>query len=424
MLDLTYLCAGWGSPSVALRYGKKPEGVDQRGEAWSPANARDRRPVVVWNLTRSCNLQCLHCYSDSHARKYSGELTTEEAKAVLDDLAEFKVPAILFSGGEPLVRPDIFDLARYARSKKISIVLSTNGTLIDEKMAKRIKETGFSYVGVSLDGIGPVHDHFRGMPGTFDKVVRAFRCLKAVGQKVGLRLTLTPQTSDNLGEVFDFIEKENIDRVCFYHLVPAGRGKSLFVVDTQRVRKTIDEILVWIESLRERNIHKEVLTVDNPCDGAYLYQSLAQRDDARAQSILESLQWNGGGRYSSGVGIADIDFQGNVHPDQFWLNYKLGNVRVRKFSEIWMDTREPLMAMLKNKLPFLKGRCGACRYQEICGGGLRSRAAHLTGDAMAAEPSCYLTDEEIGCEEIRGHDPISILKMGSCPRISSDAQRA
>ncbi len=395
MLDLSFIYAGWETSSQALRYGKRAAALASRGDAWNPPSAQERRPIMVWNITRTCNLRCLHCYSDSWAKKYSGELTTAEAKSVLDDLGEFKVPAVLFSGGEPLLRKDLFALAAYAREKKISIVLSTNGALIDEAMAARLKAANFSYVGISLDGIGEVHDQFRGVEGTFDKVVQAFRNLKKVGQKVGLRLTLTHKTSDNLEQVFEFIEKENIDRVCFYHLVPAGRGKALFIPQNEKTRATIDKILAWVDSLKQRNIQKEILTVDNPCDGPHLYMQMLKENNPRAAEVLKYLEWNGGGRYSSGVGIADIDFQGNVHPDQFWMDYKLGNVRERKFSEIWMDTRDPLMARLKDKLPYLKGRCETCRWKQVCGGGLRTRAAALTGDPMAADPSCYLTDEEI-----------------------------
>ncbi len=396
MLDLSFLYAGWETPSQSLRYGKQLAALASRGSSWNPPSAMERRPIVVWNIGRTCNLKCLHCYSDSWAKRYSGELTTAEAKAVLDDLGDFRVPAVLFSGGEPLLRKDLFELVAYARAKKLSTVLSTNGTLIDAAMAKRVKEAGFSYVGISLDGIGPVHDHFRGVPGTYDKVVAAYRHLKKAGQKVGLRLTLTPQTSEDIGRVFAFIEDEGIDRVCFYHLVPAGRGKELFKPATQQVRKSVGQILDWVDSLKKRGVQKEVLTVDNPCDGPFLIMRMRASKDPRAEDVQRLLEWNGGGRYSSGVGIADIDSQGNVHPDQFWQQYKLGNVRERKFSEIWMDTRDPLMQRLKDKLPYLKGRCGSCRWKEICGGGLRARADIVTGDPMQADPACYLTDEEIG----------------------------
>lgn len=369
----------------ALRYG--------RGHG-SPRTAAERRPIVVWNITRRCNLKCLHCYSDSDAREYPGELDWNQCVSVMDDLAQFGVPALLLSGGEPTIHPRFFDIAGYAASKGLRLTLSTNGTLIDEARAARIKEIGFSYVGISLDGMGSTHDHFRGKPGAFDKAVRAFRNCKAVGQKVGLRLTLSRHNIDDLDQILDFIEQEDIGRVCFYHLVPSGRGTDLVSVPLDHTRHAVNRILDrtarWVQQGRPR----EVLTVDQPVDGAYLYLRLCQENPARAEKVMDLLRWNGGGNHSSGTGIGNIDTQGNVHPDQFWQSFNLGNVKDRPFSEIWSNRQNAMLDALRNRKAHLRGRCSDCRFLDICGGGFRVRALNTTGDLWAPDPGCYLSDAE------------------------------
>lgn len=398
MIDISVLYCGLETPSTPHRYGRavslqSPE--HQRMEV--AKSASERRPIVVWSLTRTCNLKCVHCYTDSHANAYPDELTTDQAKAVLDDLADFRVPAVLFSGGEPLVRKDIYELAEYARSKKIHVVLSSNGTLIDPPTAQKLKDLRFAYVGLSLDSAIPaVHDKFRGMEGAFERTLTGFRnCVKA-GQKVGLRLTLTRHTADHLDELFDLIEREGIDRACFYHLCPAGRGKDLLAMSPEKSRQAVDSIITRTNDLISRGKKVEILTVDNHCDGVYLHMRMLKENHPRAQQVLEMLKFNGGGRWSSGVGISNIDFTGEVHADQFSMHRSFGNVKQRKFSEIWMDKSNPIMAGLKDRLGLLKGRCGACKFKDACGGSLRARAEAMTGDPWASDPGCYLTDEEIG----------------------------
>jgi radical SAM protein with 4Fe4S-binding SPASM domain len=399
MIDISVLYGGLETPSTPHRYGRKITQIEPPPHQRMAVarSARERRPIVVWNLTRTCNLKCVHCYTSSEARRYPDELTTEQCKAVLDDLAEFKVPAVLFSGGEPLVRPDVFDLAAYARDRGLHVVLSTNGTLIDRAAAERFKELKFAYIGISLDSaVAAVHDEFRGMPGAFERTMRGFRHCVDVGQKVGLRLTLTRHTAENLDALFDLIEREGIDRACFYHLCPAGRGKDLVALTAAQSRAAVDTIITRTDELLKRGRRVEILTVDNHCDGPYLYLRMQREGHPRAQQVMEMLRWNGGGRYSSGVGIADIDFCGEVHADQFSMYRSFGNVKQRRFSDIWQDLSNPIMAGLKGRLPLLEGRCGACRFKEVCGGGLRARAELATGNPWAADPGCYLTDEEIG----------------------------
>ena len=401
MISISKLYCGARSESDGLRYGHGGQGpAVNAGAPPASKTAAARRPVTVWNITRTCNLRCIHCYTDSEAKKYGGELTTEEGQALIRDLADFQIPALLFSGGEPLARPDLFDLVAYARSLGIRPTLSTNGTLITAETARGIKDAGFTYVGISLDGIGAVNDRFRGMAGAFDRAVRGFKACVAVGQRVGLRLTLTRHNFANLHGIFDFIEREQIDRACFYHLVYSGRGGQIAGDDLSRkeTRRALDIILERTEDFHRRGLNKEILTVDNHVDGIYLYMKLLAKDPVRAEQVLKLLTWNGGGMYSSGVGIADIDFLGNVHADQFWMHHAFGNVRRRPFGEIWTDTSDPLMAGLKNRRDKVKGRCapGICKWFDACGGAMRVRADLVYNDPWAPEPACYLTDEEIG----------------------------
>jgi radical SAM protein with 4Fe4S-binding SPASM domain len=386
MINITRLYCGLAQPADALRYGQ--------GHG-APRTAAERKPIVVWNITRRCNLRCIHCYSDSDAREYPGELTWDQCRGVLDDLAQFGVPGVLLSGGEPLIHPRCFDLAGYARSKGLRLTLSTNGTLIDRDAAQRLKELGFAYVGISLDGIGATHDHFRGRQGAFDKTVQAFRHCKTVGQKVGLRLTLSAHNVADLDRILDFIEAEDIDRVCFYHLVYSGRGSNVVDVTHEQTRAAVDRIIDrtarWAASGRPR----EVLTVDQPADGAYLYLRLRKGNAARAEEVLDLLRWNGGGAHGSATGIGNIDTQGNVHPDQFWQTMTLGNVKQRPFSEIWRDTSNGSLAALRDRAGRLKGRCAGCQFLNVCGGGFRVRAVQVHGDLWAPDPACYLTDDEI-----------------------------
>lgn len=354
-------------------------------------------PVVVWNSTKTCNLKCRHCYMSSDNKKYQNELTTQEAKSFIDDLADFHVPVLLFSGGEPLIRPDFFELAEYAQAKGVRPTLSTNGTLITREVAQRIKDIGVGYVGISLDGLQDVNDQFRGVEGAFRKAMEGIQNCVAVGQRVGLRFTINHHNIQELENIFDFIERENINRVCFYHLVYSGRGTAMKNQDVtaEESRRAMDIIIRRTKDFEDRGLEKEILTVDNHCDGVYMYlKALAEGNDQQAAQIKKYISMNGGNR--SGIAFGEVDPFGYVHPDQFTQHHTFGNVRDRKFSEIWQDTSNPIMAGLKDRKPLLKGRCSQCRFLDNCNGNFRTRAEAVTGDFWESDPSCYLTDEEIG----------------------------
>lgn len=393
MIGISKLYCGTVEASDPLRYGRRAKDLPSHLLQFSA----DKKPVVVWNVGRRCNLHCVHCYSQSRDQAYPDELSHDEGLRLLDDLADFGAPVILFSGGEPLMRPDIFELITHATGRGLRAVVSTNGTLITPDTAARLKDAGLSYVGISLDGLEATNDRFRGVRGAFRQALDGVRnCLQA-GVKVGLRFTMTRDNYRDVGGIFDLIRQEGIPRVCFYHLVYAGRGSRLATearMTHEETRRTVDLIMD-----RARDFHRggrpvEVLTVDNHTDGPYLYLRLLQEDPARAAGVLELLRMNGGN--SSGTGIGCVSWDGAVHPDQFWRHYTFGNVKQRPFSAIWSDTSEPLLGKLRDRKRHLKGRCAACRFLDVCNGNFRVRAEALTGDVWAPEPDCYLTDAEIG----------------------------
>jgi len=355
----------------------------------------DKKPVVVWNMTRRCNLKCIHCYAHARSVADSDELSTQEGKALIDDLAAFGSPVILFSGGEPLMREDLPELAEYAVSKGMRAVISTNGTLITAQMARTLKEIGLSYVGISLDGMEDIHDRFRGMKGAYKSSMEGIRNCQAAGIKVGLRFTMNQINVEDIPSVFNLLEDMDIPRVCFYHLVYAGRGSKLVKEDLshERTRQVVNMIMDETRRLHDLGKAKEVLTVDNHADGPLVYLRLLKEDPARAKEVLELLQMNEGN--SSGHGIGCVSWNGDVHADQFWRHKSFGNVRTRPFSKIWTEPEDHLLLQLKEKKKHVGGRCAQCRWLDICAGNFRVRAEALTDDVWAEDPACYLTDEEI-----------------------------
>ena len=391
MIGISKLYCGTVEPSDALRYGRDSGKLPSHLLQFSS----DKKPVVVWNVTRRCNLKCVHCYAQARDEEFSGELSTREGKTALDDLAAFGSPVVLFSGGEPLVRPDLLELAEYAVGKGMRAVISTNGTLIDSKTAGLLKKVGLSYVGISLDGMEEVNDRFRGVKGAFRRAMDGIMACQDAGIKVGLRFTMNRLNAREIPGIFDLLEKHDIPRVCFYHLVYAGRGSELMKEDLshEETREAVDLIIDRTADLHGRGKPKEVLTVDNHADGPYLYLRMLRENSPRAAEVLELLQMNEGN--NSGRGIGCISWDGSVHADQFWRHYSFGNVRERKFSEIWTDLSNPLMKQLKDKKLYVKGRCAECRWLSICGGNFRVRAEAATGDLWSCDPACYLSDKEI-----------------------------
>ena len=389
MISVSRLLCGTASPGDALRYREPATDKD-------PAAVGMPAPVVVWNCTGRCNLRCIHCYASAADRDANGQMDTAAGRQFISDLAEFRVPVILFSGGEPLLRKDIFELAEFASKKGIRIALSTNGTLIDAATADIIQQTGFAEVGISLDGTSATNDLFRGKEGAYREALQGIRHCTVRGIRVSLRLTITAYNHREIPNIFDLVEAEGIDRVCFYHLAYSGRGDGLRGQDVThaRARRAVDIICERTLDMHRRGLKKEVLTVGNHADGVYLYLKMLRQDPGRAAKMLHLLRMNGGN--NAGLRIGAVDDRGNVHPDQFWQNQTLGNVTQRKFGDIWSDTSQPLLQGLRNRKKLLKGRCSRCKFLDICNGNLRVRAEAVYGDIWAEDPACYLNEKETG----------------------------
>ena len=353
-----------------------------------------RKPVVVWNCTPTCNLACSHCYA-----AFAGEqkvLNTEQARTVIDDLAAFGAPVILFSGGEPFTRPDIRTLAAHAKAKGIRVTFSTNGTLIDDELADWIRDLGVAYVGISIDGTEAIHDAFRRRPGAYQASLAAIRRLRDRNVKVGLRVTMTRDNVRSIPAIFELMRTENVPRICLYHLVYTGRGKEIAATDLDHAeaRAALETILAESKKCFDAGFPVEVLTVDNHCDGIALYLRMKAEGHPNADKALELLTLNGGN--SSGQGIGCISWDGTVYPDQFWRNRPVGNVLEKPFSEIWGNPAPgSLLDLMRRKKELVKGRCRACKWLDLCGGNFRARGEAVTGDLWGEDPTCYLTDDEI-----------------------------
>jgi Fe-coproporphyrin III synthase len=390
MIGCTKLLCGTATVSEAIKY--------ERDSAKLPPHmlqfSSDARPLVVWNTTNRCNLKCRHCYLDADEEAFADELTTGEAKRFIEDLAQMKVPVLLFSGGEPLVRPDLFELGAYAKDLGVRPVLSTNGTLITPEMAQKLKAAGFQYVGVSIDGVAETHDSFRGIKGCFAQTLQGIKNAQAVGLKTGVRFTVNRLNYRDLAEVLEIAAQEGIPRFCMYHLVYAGRGKDMANLDVnhEESRQIIEMLIEKTLDFHRRGIDMEILTTDNHADGIYILQYLQKHQPERGAEIQELLKMHGG--CSAGQKMGNVNHIGNVHACQFWAHRPLGNVRERKFSEIWTDQHDAFMCDLRQKADRVEGKCGKCTYREFCGG-CRIRAEVVHGNVWGEDPACYLTDEEI-----------------------------
>lgn len=386
MIGISRLYLGASEASDRLRYD---------GGHGRPLDGRRRRPVVVWNTTARCNLNCLHCYAHATATGTEDQLSGSEARAFIDDVAAFGSPVLLFSGGEPLMREDLGELIAHAVSRGLRAVVSSNGTLLNGTKAEKLRDAGAAYVGISLDGLEPTHDAFRGQTGAFARTLDGIRACRQIGLKTGVRLTLTRGNVDDLDGILDLLRREDIPRVCFYHLVYTGRGAELRAEDLPhaRRRQVVDRIIDFAAEDHARGNRREVLTVDNHCDGPFLYMRMAREhhpDAARVHALLDA---NGGN--ASGIGIAGVNWDGTVYPDQFWRTHALGSVRERPFSTIWSDESIDWLYRLRHREEYLNPRCAGCRFLPACRGNFRARAEAALGDPWACDPACYLTDEEI-----------------------------
>ena len=390
MISVSKLLCDLDAESDGLRY-------DAANDSTKPqiTDDKQRRPVVVWNTTKRCNLYCEHCYAAANTEGAPNELSTAEGKALIDDLAAFGVPVLLFSGGEPLVREDLTELISYAADNGVRPVLSTNGTLLTPELACELKAAGLKYAGISVDGLPERNDQIRGQEGAFDAAVRGIEACLDAGLKTGLRYTITEHNVDDLVGVVDLLTDIGVDRFCFYHLDYGGRGADISDIDLspEATREAVTDLCDLTRKYHAAGEDIETLLVGNYADAGYLVE-YANREmgTERARLIRRYLERNGGD--PTGERVADVDPIGNVHLTQFWQGYALGNVRDRSFGAIWSDESNPLLAALRNREAHLSGRCSDCAYQRICRGGSRLRALSAHGDPFAPDPKCYLTKAE------------------------------
>ncbi len=400
MIGISKLYCGTVEPGDVLRY--------ERGGRQLPSHmvqfAKEKKPVVVYNCTRRCNLKCVHCYSSSADAEYPDELTTDEAKSMIDSLARLGAPVILFSGGEPLMRKDLVELMRYSKDAGLRVVISTNGTMLTDEFLAASKDIGLSYIGVSLDGLREVNDAFRGKEGAFDMALDGIRRTMRHGIKAGLRFTMNRRNASEIDGIFDLMVSERIPRICFYHLVYSGRGSKLQEEDLNHIetRQVVDRIIDRTVKMHESGFEAEVLTVDNHADGPYLYLRMLREGHPRASDAMRLMLMNGGN--SSGNGIGCISWDGEVYADQFSRYRSFGNVKARGFDEIWTDKSNEIMAQFKDKYPHVTGRCADCRFLYVCGGNFRARGEGVSSELWGVDPACYLTDEEIAGERFNPED--------------------
>ena len=401
MINISKLYCGRGGQSDALRYSAK----DLSG------------PVVVYNCTSKCNLKCLHCYSSSQTSRGDDELNTAEAKNLLLQLAEANCPVVLFSGGEPLLREDLFELLAEANRLGLRTVISTNGTLIDSAAADRFAQAGVSYVGVSIDGDEKFHDQFRASKGSFKEALTGIENCQKAGLKTGLRFTITKQNANKIPAVFDIAASANIRRICFYHLIKAGRAKEItdsknnlnaarYTLNAVETRQAVDTIIEKTKEFVQKKRVDEVLTVGNHADGPFILMKLKEFSRRRygdvfspqaCLGVIEECQklltLHGGNK--TGEKIACVTWDGSVHPDQFWHNYSLGSIKDKTFKAIWENPDEPVLKKLRNKSEFADKRCLKCKWLDLCKGNFRFLNGQSSSENWLNEPSCYLTDEEI-----------------------------
>lgn len=373
MIPVTVMVTGKGTVSVKV---KGEFGVGRPSRFSSPI-----RPVVSWNITRRCNLRCMHCYINA-GESDTNELSTEEALRLIDQFREVGVPLILFTGGEPLLRSDLFELASYAVKGGIKVALSTNGTLITRDVARRLADVGFSYVGISLDSTDPsFHDKFRGVPGAFMLTLNGIKNAISAGLDVGLRFTLTSKNIDDVPHYIEFALSLGVRRITFYHLSASGRASSMsrdWWYGPQQYVKFIESL---IEYSRKYSDRLEIETTLGPFDGIYIAMRLA-RDEKELDEYLRFVESTGG----CGRKIVSIYPNGDVYPCQFIDFVKLGNVRERSFRDILTEANlDPFV----NTEKYLRGPvCSRCRFKNYCKGGDRARAYYLIGDMFGDDPLC------------------------------------
>ncbi|MDQ1325591.1 MAG: heme d1 biosynthesis protein [Campylobacterota bacterium] len=349
--------------------------------------------IAIWNFTNRCNLSCLHCYSKADLDAID-TLSTADIMDTLPKLKANGIKFLIFSGGEPLTRKDLFDIASRCKELGIITYLSTNGLYVKQSNAEKILDA-FNYIGISIDGSPGVHDKFRGLKGSFVESMKAVDLLNSFGKtKVGIRFTITKDTYDDLAFIFDLAEQHNIPKVYISHLVYSGRGLENLEMDLSKEQRiaAVNYILDKAFEYHEANKDIEIVTGNMEMDAILFYDRFVEKYPQCADEMKRRLiEWGGN---SAGRKLLNIDSEGFVKPDPFFP-VKIGNILHQDFSDIWTNHPVPLLQKLRVHPRELSGRCGSCRYLDICNGGSRSRAYAIYGDLWAEDPSCYLSEEKI-----------------------------
>lgn len=342
-------------------------------------SGKDNLRLVAWETTRNCNLNCVHCRAAATCGPYSGELDTAASFRLLDQIREVGQPIVILTGGEPLLRPDIFDIASYGNEKGLRMVMAPNGTLITDEIAKKLYDSGIKRISISLDGATKEkHDRFRGVEGAFEGALEGLQLARKAGIEVQINTTITQA---NLKEI-PAIQQLAVDQGAVAHhiflLVPTGRGK--YILDQEITAEQYEETLNWFYDQRD----KTPLQLKATCAPHY-YRILRQR--AREEGKKVSFQSHGLDAVTrgclGGIGFCFVSHRGIVQPCGF-LNTKCGDVTQSSFADIWYQSDKFLVLRDYKQL---EGKCGACEYKNFCGG-CRARAFEATGDFMAEEPLC------------------------------------
>jgi len=389
MIRFTRLLHGKGTVSQAIKH-RHSAPTDAPTEVL--AFTETRRPVIFWNITNKCNLSCHHCYINAGPDAMrENELTTEESKAFIDDVAEMGVPLLLFTGGEPLIRPDFWELASHAKGKGLRTVISTNGTLITKDVAKRLQDIGIQYVGVSLDGADPAtHDAIRNQKGAYEGAIQALKNCVEIGLKSGIRVTAHKSNFKEIPEMLEMALDLGVPRFCLYWLVPSGRGIEGYLenqLNKDEIEETLDYLYTKARDLDPEVI--EILTVDAPQDGIYLLNRMKEENHPEYENAYKLLSMTGDS-CSAGDRVANVDPVGNVYPCQFSQrpDYCVGNIRETTFGEMWNDPENDILNKFRAKKDNLNGICKACSNMDLCGGGCRIRGLNQHGEIWAEDSFC------------------------------------
>ncbi len=346
--------------------------------------------IAIWNFTNRCNLSCMHCYSKSGLDEVD-TLTTQQIKKTILQMKESGVKFIIFSGGEPLTRQDLFEIADFCKANGIITYLSSNGLYFTNKNIERIVNT-FDYVGVSIDGDETTHDYFRGLKGAFRESLKAILLANNAGAKVGIRFTMTKETIHSLEYIFNLAEEYHISKIYISHLVYSGRGLDNLKMDLSKEqrRSAVNFILDKAFEYYQDNRDIEIVTGNMEQDAVLFLNRFAQHyPDLKHRMRQRLVNWGGN---SAGRKLLNINSEGDVRPDPFFP-IVVGNIMEQDFDAIW-STGSLLDQLRIHPRHTLKGICADCEQIDICNGGSRARAYAISGDLWSEDPSCYLTQEE------------------------------